>query len=139
MKKIFGLSMSLVLAAVVAKAGNGVERDVIEYGRSASELPADVRERLNSVVAKGCPALTEMAVVNGRAMAVVSKVEIGTQHVDQGVIDITYGVVINVPNRTGMDAMKVVLKRFDGSNPAVDWLEVVDFETPEICRSLIGL
>lgn len=126
--------MSLVLTALVAKAGNGVERDVIDYGRSASELPAEIRERLNSVVAQGCPALTEMAVINGRAMAVVSKVEVGTQHVDQGVVDITYGVEINVPNRTGGEALKVVLKRFDVSNPAVQGIEVVDFESPESCH-----
>jgi hypothetical protein len=124
------LSILILLTSVTVLAGNGVEREAIDNGTSL--MPADVQQRLVKEVQKACPQLASL-----KLTTYVDEVLVDVEQVDQGVQDVIYDIRLSTPvvDETGRWArMKIVLKRFDGSNPAIDWFETLEVQTPAFCR-----
>ena len=123
-------SILILLTSVTVMAGNGVERESIDHGTSS--MPLDVQKRLVQVIQKSCPQLASL-----KLTTYVDEVLVDVEQVDQGVQDVIYDIRLSTPLRDDSgrwERMKIVLKRYDGSNPAIDWFETLEVQTPAFCR-----
>ncbi|MFN7728511.1 MAG: hypothetical protein ACK5P7_05095 [Bdellovibrio sp.] len=130
MKQSAFVSILILLTSAAVFAGNGVEREAILGDKSS--MPLEVQERLVQVINKSCPQLATLKYTTS-----VDQVLVDVEDVDQGVQDVTYDIrlITSVMDNSGqLERMKIVLKRYDGSNPAIDWFELLDVQTPAFCQ-----
>jgi hypothetical protein len=93
----------------------------IDFHRTP-QVPSEVREKVVKTLNERCTRAMQAAVD-----AFSSGVETEEDEVDQGIVDVTYHLKIIVTpwDTAAFDIIEISVKRWDGSNPTVDWVEVL--------------
>lgn len=125
------LIFTLSLLTSTAFAGNGVERETVDFSL-AQVLNTDVRARMTAILQERCASAMASA-----SQVIVKDVSVQAESIDQGQTDYIYKARILFAgweqNET-YGAAEIEIKLFDITNPAVDNLRLLKLTSDGVCN-----